>query len=497
MKQYVLVIDEGTTGTRALIFNQEFSVIAQSYEEFTQFTPSEDKVEHDAMEIYDKTVQQCRNAISQAGISPNEIACIGITNQRATAVIWDKETGIPLYHAIVWQDSRTGARCEELNNSPWGMKCKMATGWTIATVYSSLMIEWMMQNVPQVREKLLDGSAIFGTIDSWLIWKLTGGKTHAISYSNASVTGALDLKSCTWYQELLDYLGIPVACFPSIMDDSGNFGTTLSEILGAEIPIMSAIADQHAALYAQGCRGAGMAKLTNGTGSFLDVNIGEQCAVIPEGGINTVIGWKIGEHISYAMEGYAAVTGSAVQWLRDGLGIIEKSADSETLARSVEDSNGLYLVPALTGLGTPHWDPFARGLMIGINRGTTKAHVCRATLESIAFSIKDIIESIKENSGQGVTDIRIDGGASKNNLLAQLLADILDATIRRPNSVEATSLGAAELAGLAAGIWREEDFDRAVTYDATFTSHMEDTTRAKRYSEWLEAVERSRKWIKQ
>lgn len=260
---------------------------------------------------------------------------------------------------------------------------------------------------------------------------------------------------------------------------------------------MSAIADQHAALYAQGCRGAGMAKLTNGTGSFLDVNIGEQCAVIPEGGINTVIGWKIGEHISYAMEGYAAVTGSAVQWLRDGLGIIEKSADSETLARSVEDSNGLYLVPALTGLGTPHWDPFARGLMIGINRGTTKAHVCRATLESIAFSIKDIIESIKENSGQGVTDIRIDGGASKNNLLAQLLADILDATIRRPNSVEATSLGAAELAGLAAGIWREEDFDRAVTYDATFTSHMEDTTRAKRYSEWLEAVERSRKWIKQ
>ena len=495
MKNYVLVIDEGTTGTRALIFDKKFNIVAQSYEEFTQYTPSEDKVEHDAMEIYDKSVKMCKNAFASSGIKPEEIAAIGITNQRATSVVWDKKTGIPLCCAIVWQDNRSAAKCAELNASPWSAKAKKATGWTIAPVYSSLMLEWLLKNDPKVKAKVDAGEALFGTIDTWLVWKLTGGKVHAISYSNASVTGSMDLSTAKWYKEFLDYLGVPVSIFPEIREDSGDYGTTDPAIFGAAIPIGACIADQHSALYAQGCRTPGTAKLTNGTGSFLDVNIGDKCVVL-EGGINTVIAWKIKGKMLYAMEGYAAVTGSAVQWLRDGLNIISKSAESEALARSVSDTNGVYFVPALTGLGAPYWDPFARGTIIGITRGTTKAHICRATLEAIAFSIKDITDDIGKNTGNPVKEIKIDGGASANNLLAQFFADILDCTVSRPASVEATSLGAAEMAGLYAGVWTEADFDGAVEYDAVFKSGITKEEREARYSEWSEAVKRSANWIK-
>jgi glycerol kinase len=495
MKKYVLVIDEGTTGTRALIFDREFKIVAQSYEEFTQYTPSEDKVEHDAMEIYEKSVEMCKKAFAASGIKPEEIAAIGITNQRATSLVWDKETGEPLCRAIVWQDSRTGARCAELNASEWGAKAKKATGWTIAPVYSSLMLEWLLKNNPAVKAKVDAKEALFGTIDTWLVWKLTGGKVHAVSYSNASVMGSLDLSTAEWYKEFLDHLGIPLHILPEIREDSGGYGVTDPSIFGVPIPIGACIADQHSALYAQGCRTPGTAKLTNGTGSFLDVNIGDKCVVL-EGGINTVIAWKIKGRILYAMEGYAAVTGSAIQWLRDGLNIIEKSADSETLARSVPDSNGVYFVPALTGLGAPYWDPFARGTIIGITRGTTKAHICRATLEAIAFSIKDITDDIGKNTGNPVKEIKIDGGASANNLLAQFFADILDCKVARPASVEATSLGAAQMAGLYAGIWTEEDFEGAVEYDAEFTRSITDEEREARYAGWCEAVKRSANWIK-
>ena len=433
----------------------------------------------------------CKKALAKANLSARDIDCLGITNQRATCVVWDKKTGAPLYNAIVWQDSRTGARCNELNASEWGAKCKKKTGWTIATVYSSLSLEWMMKNVPGVKEKLENGEALFGTIDTWLIWNLTGGKTHATSFSNASVTGSLDLWNGEWYGEFLTYLGIPVSVYPKIIEDSGDFGAT--EIFGAPIPITGVIADQHAALYAQGCVKEGTAKLTNGTGSFLDVNIGETCFVV-EGGTNTVIAWKIKGKTYYAMEGYAGVTGSAVQWLRDNMGIISSSAESEALARSVPDSGGIYFIPALTGLGAPYWEPFARGLVIGINRSTTKAHLCRAVLESIAYSVKDIIEDITASTGKKITDVSIDGGASQNNLLAQSLADILNVNINRPDSIEATSQGAAMMAGLFTGYYSETDFEGAVKSDS-FTPKMSPESRGANYKLWKKAIERSKFWI--
>lgn len=496
MKNYVLVIDEGTTGTRALIFDKEFNIVSQCYEEFTQYTPSEDKVEHDAMEIYAKSVGVCREAIEKAKIASSDIAAIGITNQRATCLVWDKNTGVPLYNAIVWQDNRTAALCQEINDSEWGEKARKATGWTVAPVYSSLMLHWYLENVPEIKEKIESGDALFGTIDTWLIWKLTGGKSHVVSYSNASVMGSLDLSTGEWYTEFLDYLGISTDIYPEIVNDSGNYGTTEPDIFGAEIPICGAIADQHAALYAQGCRSKGTCKITNGTGSFLDINIGDEC-VVSDQGLNTVIAWKIGDEINYALEGFEAVTGSAVQWLRDGLQVIDKSSESEPLARSVEDSNGVYFVPALAGLSAPYHDPYARGTIFGISRGTTKAHIVRATLEGIAYRLKDILDVVEKESGVKMTGIRIDGGASMNDLLAQLMADMLDARVDRPLSVEATSLGAAQMAGLAAGLWTEADFDKSLEIDKSFEPAITDEKREALYAGWREAIERSVGWRKQ
>jgi glycerol kinase len=356
------------------------------------------------------------------------------------------------------------------------------------------MIEWLMKNNEEFNQKLNNGTALFGTIDTWLVWKLTGGKKHVISYSNASVTGSLDLKSCTWYKEFLDYLNIPVSIYPELMDDSGYYGETDPKLFGSPIPIGACIADQHAALFAQGCREQGMAKLTNGTGSFLDLNIGEKYAVFD--GADTVIAWKIKDKKYYAMEGYAAVTGSAVQWVRDGLKFIESSSDIEELAESVKDTNGVVFVPALAGLGAPYWDPFARGMIIGLTRGATDAHISRAVLQSIAFSIRDITDAIAENIGSNVKDIKIDGGASKNNLLAQMFADYLNCKIERPASVEATSLGAAEMAGLYTGFWTEEELDGAMTYDAEFTSKISTEEREKDYKIYKDAVTRCSGWMK-
>jgi glycerol kinase len=495
MGKYVMVIDEGTTGTRALLYDKSFRLASESYVEFTQYTPNEDMVEHDAEEIYDKTILMCKRAIERAEIALSEIECIGITNQRATSVVWNKRTGKPLYNAIVWQDNRTARRAAQLNAGEWGEKCKEKTGWVINNVYSSLMLEWLMQNAKGVKEQCMSGDALFGTIDTWLIWKLTGGRVHKMSCSNASVTGSLDLHTGAWYEEFLRYLGLPLSIFPTVTEDSDDYGETAPEIFGHSIPITGSIADQHAALFAQGCKREGMAKLTNGTGSFLDVNIGEHCRVAP-GGINTVIAWKIKGKTQYAMEGYATVTGSAVQWLRDGLRIIKSSGEIEGMARSVENSNGVYFVPALAGLGAPYWDQFARGVIVGLTRGTTAEHICRATLESIAYSVRDIADAIAQVTGKRVTDISIDGGASRNNLLAQILADTIGAAIHRPASVEATSLGAAQLAGLHTGFFKEEDFDVAIEYEGHFKPGLPEEKRAAEYAQWQDAVERSKGWIK-
>lgn len=494
MKKYVLVIDEGTTGTRAVIYDKKFNIVSQSYEEFTQYTPADDKVEHDAEEIYEKSIKMCKNALKSASISPEEIDCIGITNQRATCIVWDKNTGKPLYNAIVWQDVRTADLCKSINETPWGEKARKSTGWNVAPVYSSLMLKWLMENVPELNEKVSNGEALFGTIDTWLIWKLTAGKVHSISYSNASVTGSFDLSTLNWDKEFLDYLGVPVSIYPKVTDDSGDYGLTNKNIFGTEIRITGVIADQHAALYAQGCTKPGMAKCTNGTGTFVDINIGDKL-VISDQGLNTVIAWKVKDKITYAIEGYAAVTGSAVQWLRDGLEVIKDSKESEAIALSVKDSNGVYFVPALTGLSAPYWDAYARGIIIGITRGTKVAHIVRATLESISFSTKDICDAVERESGVKLKVIKIDGGASKNNFLAQNFSDVLDAYVERPISVEATSLGAAMMAGLYTGFWKESDFENVVKIEKTFDPTMDRNQAEVLYTGWKKAVNRAMNWI--
>jgi len=495
-KVHILVIDEGTTGTRALVFNEKAEILSQAYSEFTQFTPSTDKVEHDPVEIWDTTMAMIQETLDKAKLKPADITAIGITNQRATSVVWDKATGEPIYRAIVWQDMRTGDLVDEIRATEWSEKAHQGTGWSVAQVYSSLMLKWIFTHVPEAKVLSAQGRLAFGTIDSWLIWKLTGGKEHAISYSNASVTGSLNLHTLNWYDEWLTWLGIPVSIFPELKDDSGYFGETDPKIFGERVPILAAIADQHAALFAQGCLTPGTVKCTHGTGTFLDVNIGDK-PVISKYGLNSIIAWRIKGHTTFGLEGYANVTGSAIQWLRDGLGIINKSAETEAIATSVPSSEGVYFVLGHTGIGAPYWDAFARGLIIGITRGTKRAHIVRATLEAIVYHTKDILEAMYKESGVKITSVKVDGGAAANNFLLQFQADMLDAEVERPLSLEATSLGAAFLAGLASGVWKStEEISNFRKVDRIFYPKIDPKERDRLYDDWKRAIERSLGWAK-
>ncbi|MDB4895106.1 MAG: glpK [Firmicutes bacterium] len=493
--KFVLVIDEGTTGTRALIVDQDAVIKAQAYTEFTQYNPAPDRVEHDAEEIATMTLAMVKQCLTEGGLTVADIAAVGITTQRATTVVWDKHTGKPITRAIVWQDTRTAGYIEEIR-AAWADKLYPVTGWALSPVYSSLMIKWILDNVPGARTRAEQGDLLFGTIDTWLIWKLTGGRVHATGYSNASVTGAFDLTNLRWYAEWLDFLGIPLSMLPEVRDDSGDFGMTDPAILGAAIPITAAVADQHAALFGQGCLEAGTVKCTHGTGTFLDMNIGPLPAV-PGNGINTVIAWKMGDQIRYALEGYAAVTGSAVQWMRDGANLIADSAETEALALSVADNGGVYFVPALTGLSAPYWDSFARGMIIGISRGTTRAHLVRACLEGIVYSTRDFLETMRRDSGVDIRSVRVDGGASHNNFLMQFQADILQAESIRPVSTEATSLGAAFMAGLAVGFWDSPaDCLKTQAVDRIFAPSMTADQVASLYADWTRAVTRTVGWTR-
>jgi len=494
-QKYILVIDEGTTGTRALIIDQDSQIKAQAYTEFEQHHPAPDRVEHDAMEIWEASVKMIKQALAEGGIAPTDLAAVGITNQRATTVAWDKATGHPISRAIVWQDTRTADYVEEIRDE-WAEKVYGRTGWALAPVYSSLSLHWMMNNVPGFKTRAEAGEIAFGTIDSWLIYKLTGGKTHAIGASNASVTGAYDLLNDEWYSEWLDFLGLPLTLFPTVYPDSGDFGVTDPDIFGAEVPITGAIADQHAALFAQGCIEPGNVKVTHGTGTFLDMNIGPE-AKISQNGLTTLIAWRMNGETTYGLEGYAAVTGSAVQWLRDGAEMITNSAESEEIATSVSDNGGVYFVPALAGLSAPYWDSYARGMIIGITRGTKRAHMVRATLEGIVYSMKDFIETMRQDSGVNIQTINADGGASQNDFLMQFQADMLDVEVIRPSVAEATSLGAAYMAGLAVGYWASPEACFAgQSVDKVFTSKMTEDEREKLYAEWTKAVQRSMGWAK-
>lgn len=494
-EKFILVIDEGTTGTRALIIDRMSQVKAQAYTEFTQYNPAPDRVEHDAEEIWNASLAMIKKALAESGLSGKDIAAIGITNQRATTVVWDRQSGKPITPAIVWQDTRTADYIESIR-ADWAEKAYAHTGWALAPVYSSLSLHWIMENVPGARQRAQSGELAFGTIDSWLIYKLTGGKTHAIAASNASVTGSYDLLSDGWYSEWLDFLGVPLSLFPEVYDDSGHFGVSDPAILGAAIPISGAIADQHAALFAQGCTEPGTVKCTHGTGAFMDMNIGEQ-PVISQNGLNTLIAWRMNGKTTYGLEGYAAVTGSAVQWLRDGAKMIENSAETEALATSVPDNGGVYFVPALTGLSAPYWDSFARGLIIGITRGTQREHIVRATLEGIIYAIKDFMETMQKDSGVEIKSIKVDGGAARNNFLMQFQADMLDAEVVRPLVSEATSLGAAYMAGLAVGYWE----DLAACFagqqiERVFQPQIASQERERLYAEWTNAVKRSMGWAR-
>ena len=491
--QFILVIDEGTTGTRAVIVDRDSRIRASTYAEFTQFHPAPDRVEHDADEIWQATLAVITKALAEGNLTLSDIAAIGITNQRATTVVWDRASGNPISPAIVWQDTRTADYIETIREA-WADKAYAHTGWALAPVYSSLSLRWILENVPGARAKADAGQLAFGTIDSWLIHRLTGGKVHAVAASNASVTGSYDLTKGEWYGEWLDFLGVPLSMFPEVRDDSGNFGTSDPAVLGAAIPITGAIADQHAALFAQGCIEPGTVKCTHGTGTFLDMNVGSALAV-GAAGLNTIIAWRMGESTTYGLEGYAAVTGSAVQWLRDGAHLIESSAETEALATAVSDNGGVYFVPALTGLSAPYWDSYARGTIIGITRGTSREHLVRATLEGIVFSTKDFLETMRKESGISIGSIKVDGGASRNNFLMQFQADMLDAEVVRPINSEATSLGAAYMAGLAVGYWASPaDCFVGQQVDRVFAPQMSADQRDRLYAEWTEAVRRSMGW---
>jgi glycerol kinase len=493
--QFILVIDEGTTGTRAVIVDRDSRIRASAYSEFTQFHPAPDRVEHDAEEIWQATLAMITKALADGELTLADIAAIGITSQRATTVVWDRASGDPIAPAIVWQDTRTADYIETIREA-WAAKAYAHTGWALAPVYSSLSLRWILKNVPGARAKADAGQLAFGTIDSWLIHRLTGGKVHAIAASNASVTGSYDLTKGEWYGEWLDFLGVPLSMFPAVLDDSGDFGTTDPGVLGAAIPITGAIADQHAALFAQGCIEPGTVKCTHGTGTFLDMNVGSALAV-GAAGLNTIIAWRMDGSTTYGLEGYAAVTGSAVQWLRDGAHLIESSAETEALATAVADNGGVYFVPALTGLSAPYWDSYARGTIIGITRGTSREHLVRATLEGIVFSTKDFVETMRKESGVSIGSIKVDGGAARNNFLMQFQADMLDAEVVRPINSEATSLGAAYMAGLAVGYWASPaDCFAGQQVDRVFTPHMTSEVRDHLYAEWTEAVRRSMGWAK-
>lgn len=437
-----------------------------------------------------------QKALAGAQLQPEDVTAAGITNQRATTVMWYRDTGEPISRAIVWQDTRTSDRAAELLPE-WGEKAYSRPGWSLAPIYSSLSIEWILDNVEGAREEAQAGKLAFGTVDSWLIYKLSGGRVHAISASNATVAGCYDLLADEWYEEFLTALDIPMSLFPKVKDDSGIFGTTDRDVLGAEIPIGAAIADQHSALFAQGCIEAGTVKCTHGTGTFLDMTVGDKPVIDTTSGLTSQIAWRMNGKTTYVIEGYAGTTGAAVQWLRDGAGTISTSAESEEAARSVPDSGGVYFVPALTGLSAPYWDPYARCAILGITPGTTRGHLVRATLEGIVFSVRDFMDVMSEMSGYPITKIAVDGGASQNDLLVQMQADQLHATVTRPANTEATSLGAAFMAGLATGVWDSvEDVLKLVELDATFEPQISDEERQAAYMVWKRAVERSQGWAR-
>ncbi len=456
MGKFILSLDQGTTSSRAIVFNKEGNIVAIAQKEFTQHYPHSGWVEHDALEIWSSQATVLAEAILKAGIKPIDIAAIGITNQRETTIIWDKKTGVPVYNAIVWQDRRTAGICDHLKKEGHEQMIQEKTGLMVDAYFSATKIKWILDNVDGAREKAEKGQLAFGTVDSWLLWNLTGGKVHVTDITNASRTMLFNIHSQKWDDELIKLLDIPVTLLPEVKSSSEVYGETSGDILAVKIPIAGIAGDQQAALFGQMCTQKGMVKNTYGTGCFMLMNIGDK-PIISKNKLVTTIAWKIDGKVQYALEGSIFIGGAVVQWLRDGLGIISSSSEVETKASKVTDNGGVYLVPAFAGLGAPHWNPYARGMMVGLTRGTTDAHIARAALESIALQTMEVLKAMEADSGTEIKELRVDGGATIDNLLLQIQADVLNTIVIRPKVTETTAIGAAYLAGLAVGFWKDMD----------------------------------------
>ncbi len=487
-------LDEGTTSARTIIFSEEGDIVAISQKEFPQYFPQPGWVEHNPEEIFQTQVYTMREALEKAGLEGKDISAIGITNQRETTILWDKDTGKPVYNAIVWQCRRTGPIVDDLKRDGYEGLFREKTGLVLDAYFSGTKIKWILDNVDGVKKKAEDGKVKFGTIDSYLIYKLTGGRVHVTDYSNASRTLIYNIKELKWDEELLDILSIPREILPEVMPSSYIYGYTDPSIIGAEVPISGILGDQQAALFGQSAFLPGMAKNTYGTGSFLLLNTGNT-PVESKRGLLTTIAWGIDDVVYYALEGSIFITGAAVQWLRDGLGIISDSREIEALARSVDSSDGVYFVPAFTGLGAPYWDMYARGIIVGLTRGTTKAHIARATEEAIAFQVKEVLDVMQEESGHTLSSLRVDGGGARDNLLLKIQADFLGIPVERPVIMETTALGAYYVAGLGVGIFKStRDIEERWKRDRIFEPSMTEEDRELRYNRWKEAIKRAMKW---
>jgi glycerol kinase len=496
MKKYVLALDQGTTSSRAILFDQTGQIKSIAQKEFTQIFPKPGWVEHDPMEIWSSQASVAAEARLKVGVNPSEIAAIGITNQRETTIVWDRETGIPVYNAIVWQDRRTAGFCEELKQSGLSDKIRSKTGLIIDAYFSGSKIRWILDNVKDARKKALEGKLAFGTVDSWLIWKMTHGAVHATDITNASRTMLYNIREQKWDDELLQIMDIPASILPVVKESSEYYGETYKNIFAERIPIAGIAGDQHAALFGQMCLGKGMVKNTYGTGCFMLMNIGDQF-VVSKNNLLTTVAWKINGQIQYAFEGSIFIAGAVVQWLRDGLGIIRNSSEIEALAAQVEDTDGVSFVPAFAGLGAPYWNPDARGTMVGITRGTKAAHIARAALESIAYQTMDVLKAMEADAGTSIKELRVDGGATANNLLMQFQADLLNCKVIRPEITETTALGAAYLAGLAVGFWKDTaEIAKWWKSERVFEPQTQSVRMRSGIDSWKRAVNAAQVWSK-
>ena len=497
-KKYIMALDQGTTSSRAILFDKLGNIVASSQKEFTQFYPHAGWVEHNPMEIWGSQSGVMREVLETNGIAPEEVSAIGITNQRETTVVWDKNTGKPVYNAIVWQCRRTSQICDEIEAKGYKEKIKEKTGLILDAYFSGTKIKWILDNVEGAREKAENGELLFGTVDTWLIWNLTRGKVHVTDYSNASRTMLYNIKDLCWDEEILELLNIPKSMLPEVKPSSCVYGHTDEGMLsGAQIPIAGCAGDQQAALFGQTCFEEGSAKNTYGTGCFMLMNTGEKM-VESKNGLLTTIAWGVDGKVEYALEGSIFIAGAAIQWLRDELKILYNAKQSEFYANNVKDTTGVYVVPAFAGLGAPYWDMYARGAIMGLTRGANREHLVRATLESLAYQTKDVLEAMQEDSGIKLAGLRVDGGASSNNFLMQFQSDILGTDIHRPKTVETTALGAAYLAGLAVGFYADkEEVKKSWIIDREFSPEMSEAKRAILYKGWKKAVSRTLGWAKE